>query len=73
MTRRNMLKEEKKLRAWAECADGDPAYAHPASVPRDFYRDITALVRAVREDDAFIAEELTPYPDEIAAAIRGRE
>jgi len=74
-----MLKEEKELRNYIH--DGI-AFAHYNWIPKHINRLITALVRAVREDCAKIAEEtLRPMcskhdddaPRQVAAAIRSRK
>ena len=72
-----MLKEEKELRGWASSIDPD------YDDPKVFLKDVTALVKAVREDCAKVADdwdynhgsEQQPwaYGSRIAAAIRGKK
>lgn len=76
--RRKMLPEEKELRAWDHTVE-------PNGSKREFYADIRALVRAVREDCARVAESFYSPPsagnphsrglqtcEKIAAAIQAR-
>ena len=79
-----MLKEEKELRKFYSVAYPSEA----AEIKRDFKQMLTALIRAVREDCAEVAEAhkekyssnelfvtavIVSLTDDIAAAIRGRK
>ena len=75
-----MLKEEKGLRKFYSVAYPSEA----AEIKRDFKQMLTALIRAVREDCAKVAEETSEKEnlrragfgcsiEKIAAAIRGRK
>jgi len=79
-----MLPEEKELRAYMrEVFPVDKVYSPSDTDYKDSLRLITALVRAVREDDAKAAEECKVrfsgrinnrvHVDEVAAAIRGKK
>ena len=73
---REMLKEERELRKWSIYINGEKNISR-------FFREIQQLSRAVREDDAKVAESMNAeFPhfaasdrrgDKIAAAIRGRK
>jgi hypothetical protein len=71
-----MLKEERQLREYLRAAVRYKCHFTPAT-NREMYALTTALVRAVREDCAKVAEEYaaecTDDSHAIAAAIRGRK
>ena len=66
-----MLKEEKELRKFYSVAYPSEA----AEIKRDFKQMLTALIRAVREDERGIVERecAKEIAKGMAAAIRGRK